>query len=115
MTVAERHQVAAITIEQASGRVPVIINSGAMSTSEAIALSRGAARRGAAAVCRSLLTTIHSASTRRSPTTRGCRQYPHSNRRLQHPGGDRAPSAARVHRKVRPRDPQRRIRQGLER
>ena len=50
MTVAERNEVAAITIEQAAGRVPVVVNTGAMSTAEAIQLSRDAEARGAAAV-----------------------------------------------------------------
>jgi 4-hydroxy-tetrahydrodipicolinate synthase len=50
MTVDERHQVTTITLEQVAGRVPVIVNSGAMSTAEAVELSRDAERRGAAAV-----------------------------------------------------------------
>ncbi|HUA04941.1 MAG TPA: dihydrodipicolinate synthase family protein [Solirubrobacteraceae bacterium] len=50
MTVAERHQVVAITLEHVAGRVPVVVNTGAMSTAEAVELSRDAERRGAAAV-----------------------------------------------------------------
>jgi 4-hydroxy-tetrahydrodipicolinate synthase len=50
MTTDERHCVATITVEQAAGRVPVVVNTGAISTSEAIELSRDAQRRGAAAV-----------------------------------------------------------------
>jgi 4-hydroxy-tetrahydrodipicolinate synthase len=47
MTAREREAVAQITVEQAGGRVPVVVNTGAMSTAEAIRLSRDAERRGA--------------------------------------------------------------------
>jgi 4-hydroxy-tetrahydrodipicolinate synthase len=50
MTPAEREAVTQITIEQANGHVPVAVNTGAMSTAEAIRLSRDAERRGASAV-----------------------------------------------------------------
>lgn len=50
MTEAERRRVAEITIDQASGRVPVVPHTGAMTTQEAIRLSRHAESAGAAAV-----------------------------------------------------------------
>ncbi len=50
MTQAERHEVTTITIDQTAGRVPVVVNTGALSTAEAVGLSRDAQRRGASAV-----------------------------------------------------------------
>lgn len=46
----ERRAVTEIVIDQAAGRVPVIVHTGAMTTQQAVALSRHAERAGAAAV-----------------------------------------------------------------
>lgn len=50
LSVAERHELTAIMIDQAAGRLPVIVNSGALTTVEAVGLSCDAEVRGAAAV-----------------------------------------------------------------
>lgn len=50
LTRAERERVVEVIIEQAAGRVPVVPQTGATTTREAIALSRHAERLGAAAV-----------------------------------------------------------------
>ncbi len=50
MTADERRRVAEIVIDQAGGRLPVVPHTGAMTTREAISLSRHAEQSGAAAV-----------------------------------------------------------------
>jgi 4-hydroxy-tetrahydrodipicolinate synthase len=50
LTNAERRQLVEVTVEAAAGRVPVVAGTGALSTREAVELSRHAERAGAAAV-----------------------------------------------------------------
>lgn len=50
LSTAERHHVAETVIDQAAGRVPVVVHTGALGTSDAVALTRHADGAGAAGV-----------------------------------------------------------------